>query len=52
MEMIWIVDDGLAHIGHAFPFPFTSLRTISGGKEGLYVIGAMFTEDIPTERSG
>jgi hypothetical protein len=26
-----------------FPLPFKSLRTMSGGKEGSYVIGAMFT---------
>ena len=25
------------------PFPFKSLRTMSGGKDGSYVIGAMFT---------
>jgi hypothetical protein len=34
---------GLAHMGYRFPLPFKSLRIISGGKEGLYVIGAMFT---------
>jgi hypothetical protein len=26
-----------------FPVPFNSLRTISGGRDGSYVIGAMFT---------
>jgi hypothetical protein len=26
-----------------FPMPFASLRTISGGREGAYVMGAMFT---------
>ena len=34
---------GSAHMGYRFPLPFKSLRIISGGKEGLYVIGAMFT---------
>ena len=34
---------GLEHMDHMFPLPFKSLRTISGGKEGLFVIGAMFT---------
>jgi hypothetical protein len=28
---------------NSFPLPFKSLRTLSGGKEGTYVIGAMFT---------
>jgi hypothetical protein len=34
---------GSAHMGHRFRHPFRSLHTINGGKEGLYVIGAMFT---------
>lgn len=29
---------------HAFPRPFTSLRTISGGRPGRFTVGAMFTE--------
>jgi hypothetical protein len=32
---------GVAHMDHMFPLPFRSLRTISGGKEGLYVIGRL-----------
>jgi len=30
-------------MSHVFPMPFKSLRTVSGGEEGSYVIGAMFT---------
>jgi hypothetical protein len=30
-------------MGHTFPLPFKSLRSISGGKPGTYVVGAMFT---------
>jgi hypothetical protein len=29
--------------GNTFPIPFRSIRTICGGTEGAYVIGAMFT---------
>lgn len=30
---------------HPFPLPFDSLRQISGGGEGPYIVGAMFTAD-------